>query len=127
MPAGIVLGVSVAALHDDLMTTGSGSWGTGNAEVPAYTELMAQARQDARFQLEQEVRGLGADGVVVSGMTFRVRTEPCASHSGGTDHFVDAVLTGTAVARFGSERAAILPPSMAVLSLGLSSSGRASL
>ncbi len=100
MPAGIALGVSVAALHDHLPTTSSGSWGTGNAEVPGYTDLMVQARQDARSRLEQAVRGLGADGVVVSAMALRVRSEACQAHPGGTDHFVEAVITGTAVARF---------------------------
>ena len=35
MLAGIALGISVAGLHDDMVTTSSGPWGTGNAEVPA--------------------------------------------------------------------------------------------
>jgi uncharacterized protein YbjQ (UPF0145 family) len=119
VPAGIALGVSVAALHDDLLTTSSGSWGSGNAEVPAYTDLMAQVRQDARSRLEQAVLGLGADGVVVSAVTLRVRSEACRAHPGGTDHFADAVITGTAVARFGDRRTtAVWPPSLAVLSLG---------
>ncbi len=63
VPAGIALGISVAGLHDDLLTTSSGPWGTGNAEVSAYTDLMVQVRQDARSRLEQAPRGLGADGV----------------------------------------------------------------
>jgi hypothetical protein len=37
VPAEIALGISVAGLHDTLMTTISGPWGTGNAEVPTYT------------------------------------------------------------------------------------------
>ena len=116
MPAGIALGISVAALHDHLLTTSSGSWGTGNAEVPAYTDLMIQARQDARSRLEQAVRGLGADGVVVSAMALRVRSEACQARPGGTDHFVEAVITGTAVARF-ADRPKTAPPSLAVLPL----------
>lgn len=118
VPAGIALGISVAALHDDLLTTRSGRWGTGNAEVPAYTDLMIQARQDARSRLEQAVLGLGAGGVVVSAMTLRVRSDACRAHPGGTDHFAEAVITGTAVARFADQRsAAAPPPSLAVLSL----------
>ena len=31
VPAGIVLGISAAGLHDTLVTTNSGPWGTGNA------------------------------------------------------------------------------------------------
>jgi uncharacterized protein YbjQ (UPF0145 family) len=100
VPAGIVLGVSVAAQHDDLLTTSSGQWGTGNAEVPAYTDLMVQVRNDARSRLDEAVGRLGADGVVVSAMTLRVRSDACQAHAGGTDHFAEAVITGSAVARF---------------------------
>jgi uncharacterized protein YbjQ (UPF0145 family) len=117
VPAGIALGISVAGLHDDLLTTSSGPWGTGNAEVPAYTDLLAQVRQDARSRLEQAVRGLGADGVVVSAMTLHVRSDACRAHPGGTDHFAEAVITGTAVTRFADRRKAAWPPSLAVLSL----------
>ena len=117
VPAGIALGISVAGLHDDLLTTSAGPWGTGNAEVPAYTELLAQVRQDARSRLEQAVRGLGADGVVVSAMTLHVRSDACRAHPGVTDHFAEAVVTGTAVTRFADRRKAALPPSLAVLSL----------
>lgn len=118
VPAGIALGISVAALHDDLLTTSSGPWGTGNAEVPAYTDLMISARQDARRRLEQAVLGLGADGVVVSAVTLQVRSDACRAHPGGTDHFAEAIITGTAVARFADRRtAAASPPSLAVLSL----------
>jgi hypothetical protein len=44
VPAGIALGISVAGLHDTLVTTSSGPWGTGNAEVPAYTDLVVNVR-----------------------------------------------------------------------------------
>ena len=118
VPAGIALGISVSALHDYLLTTSSGPWGTGNAEVPDYTDLVLQVRQDARRRLEQAVRGLGADGVVVSAMTLHVRSDACRAHPGGTDHFAEAVITGTAVARFASPRKTAPLPSLAVLSLG---------
>ena len=118
VPAGIALGISVAALHDDGRMTGPGRWGTRNAEVPAYTDLMIQARQDARSRLEQAVLGLGADGVLVSAVTLRVRSDACRAHPGGTDHFAEAVITGTTVARFADRRTtAAPPPSLAVLSL----------
>jgi uncharacterized protein YbjQ (UPF0145 family) len=117
VPAGIALGISVAGLHDTLVTTSSGPWGTGNAEVPTYTDLMVYVRQDARSRLEQTVRALGADGVVVSAMTLHVRTDDCRAHPGGADHFAEAVITGTAVARFAGQRTANGPPSLAVLRL----------
>jgi uncharacterized protein YbjQ (UPF0145 family) len=117
VPAGIVLGISAAGLHDTLVTTSSGPWGTGNAEVPSYTSLMVNVRQDARSRLEETVRGLGAEGVVVSAMTLRVRSGECHAHRAGADHFAEAVITGTAVARFAGRPGAARPPSLAVLPL----------
>ncbi len=118
VPAGIALGISVAGLHDDLLTTRSGPWGRENAEVPAYTELMIEARHEARSRLEKAIEGLGADGVVVSAMTLHVRSDACQAHSGGTDHFVQAVTTGTAVARFADRCATAPAPGLVVLQLG---------
>jgi uncharacterized protein YbjQ (UPF0145 family) len=118
VPAGIALGISVAAIHDDMLTTTSGPWGTGSAEVPAYSDLMARVRQDARSRLEQAVSALGADGVVVSAMTLHVRSDACRAHAGGTDHFAEAVMTGTAVARFAGRRKPTPPASLAVLPSG---------
>jgi uncharacterized protein YbjQ (UPF0145 family) len=117
VPAGIALGISVAGLHDTMVTTSSGPWGTRNAEVPAYTDLMGYVRQDARSRLEQTVRGLGADGVVVSAMTLHVHSDACQAHPPGTDHFAQAVITGTAVARFADQRKAARAPGLAVLPL----------
>jgi uncharacterized protein YbjQ (UPF0145 family) len=117
VPAGIVLGISAAGLHDTLVTTSSGPWGTGNAEVPAYTDLMVYVRQDARSRLEETVRELGAEGAVVSAMTLRVRSDACHAHRVGADHFAEAVITGTAVARFADQPKAARPPSLAVLPL----------
>jgi hypothetical protein len=76
---------------------------------------MVEVRQGARSRLEQAVRGLGADGVVVSGMTLGVRADPC--RRGGTDHLAEAIITGTAVARFTGQRDTARPPSVAVVSL----------
>jgi uncharacterized protein YbjQ (UPF0145 family) len=85
--------------------------------VPAYTDLMVYVRHDARSRLEQTVRGLGADGVVVSAMTLHVRSDECQAHPGRTDHFAEAVMTGTAVARFADRPKAAPAPRLAVLSL----------
>jgi uncharacterized protein YbjQ (UPF0145 family) len=117
VPAAITLGISVAGLHDTMLTTSSGPWGTGNAEVPAYTDLMVYVRQDARSRLEQTIRELGADGVVVSAMTLHVRSDACQAHPPGTDHFAEAVITGTALARFADQRKAARTPGLAVLPL----------
>jgi uncharacterized protein YbjQ (UPF0145 family) len=117
VPAGIVLGIAAAGLHDTLVTTSSGPWGTGNAEVPAYTSLMARVRQDARSRLEEAVHELGAEGAVVSAMTLHVRSDACHAHQAGTDHLAEAVITGTAVSRLADRRKTTRPPSLAVLKL----------
>jgi uncharacterized protein YbjQ (UPF0145 family) len=117
VPAGIALGIAAAGVHDTLVTTSSGPWGTGNAEVPAYTALMVNVRQEARSRLEESVRGLGADGVVVSAMTLRVRSEACHAHQVGADHFAEAVIIGTAVAPLDDRRETARSPSRAVLPL----------
>ncbi len=117
VPAGIALGIAVAGLHDELVTTGSGPWGTGNAEVPAYTGLISAARSGARDRLAQSARALGADGVVVSGLAVRVSSDRCHAHAAATDHFVEAVITGSAVARVAGRSEGGLRPSLAVLRL----------
>ena len=78
---------------------------------------MVHVRQDARARLEQAVRELGAEGVVVSAMTLRVRSDACHAHLVGADHFAEAVITGTAVAWFTDRPGAHRPPSLAVLRL----------
>jgi uncharacterized protein YbjQ (UPF0145 family) len=118
VPAGIALGIAVAARHDELLTSDRTRWSLGNVEVAAYTDLMAKVRQQARHQLEQAVRGLGADGVVVSRMNLSVHADACRTHPGGTDHFAESVITGTAVARFADQPAAATPRSFTVLPLG---------
>ncbi len=118
VPAGIALGISVAGLHDTLVTTSSGPWGTGNAEVQAYTGLINAARGAARDRLEQSARGLGADGVVVSSLSLSVSSDRCHAHADATDHFAEAVITGSALARIAGRRAGGgAPPSLAVLHL----------
>jgi uncharacterized protein YbjQ (UPF0145 family) len=117
VPAGIVLGISVAARHDDLLTSDRSRWGAGNTEVAAYTDLIVAVRQDARSQLERALRRLGADGVVVSAMTSRVHGDACRAHPGGTDHVAEVIITGTAVVRFADRSRTFLSPSLAVLLL----------
>ena len=116
VPAGIALGISVSGLHDDSVTTSSGPLRTGNAEVPAYTALVTKARRDARRHLGEAVRGVGADGVVVSATALRVRIDSCHAHPGSTDYFAEAITTGTAVTRFAGPTEAT-PPRLSVLRL----------
>src|SRR6266704_729464 len=117
MPAGLVLGISVGARHDDWLTVTQTRWGAGNTEVHGYTDVVSQTRHDAREQLESDVARLGADGVVVTTVTTRVRERDCPAAEGRRDHIVEATLIGTAIARFHSASRAAERPSLAILSL----------
>jgi uncharacterized protein YbjQ (UPF0145 family) len=115
-PVGLALGISVGARHDDWLTVGQTRWGSGNAEVVGYTELVNEVRHDGRLQLEKDVRRLGAEGVVVSRMDMRVHERECPMQEHGKDHVVEVTVIGTATARFASPGAK-QPHSLAILSL----------
>jgi uncharacterized protein YbjQ (UPF0145 family) len=115
MPAGLALGISVGARHDDWLTVGQTRWGAGNAEVVGYTELVNDTRHDARQQLEKDVRRIGGEGVVVQRMDMRVHERECPIQEHGKDHIVEATIVGTALVRFAS--VAKPPPPLAILSL----------
>jgi uncharacterized protein YbjQ (UPF0145 family) len=120
VPVSLALGISIGARHDDWLTVNQTRWGSGNAEVHGYTDLVNQARHDARIQLEQDVTRMGADGVVVKTMDLRVRERECPMQEHRRDHIVEVTIIGTATARFtrsqpapGERRAG----SLAILSL----------
>jgi len=116
-PAGLVLGISVAARPDDWLTRGQTRWGAGNTEVTGWTELINDARHDARTQLAADVKRVGAEGVVVADMNVRVRERECPAQEGGRDHVIEAVNIGTAIVRFSAstERSGAAP--LAIMSL----------
>ncbi|HEY3732772.1 MAG TPA: heavy metal-binding domain-containing protein [Streptosporangiaceae bacterium] len=117
VPAGLVLGISIGARHDDWLTTGQTRWGVGNAEVTGYTELVNDARHDARVQLERDVRARGAEGVVINSMSLRIRERECPSQQHGRDHIAEVTLIGTAVARFAKKERQHVAPSLPIMSL----------
>jgi len=117
MPAGLVLGISIAARHDDWRTVGQTRWSSGNAEVTGWTELVNDARHDSREQLADDVRRIGAEGVVIADMDLRVRERECPAQEGGHDHVVEAVNIGTAVVRFKRDMERTVPKPLAIMSL----------
>jgi uncharacterized protein YbjQ (UPF0145 family) len=117
VPAGLVLGISIGSRHDDRTTARQARWGSGNAEVAGWTELVNQSRHDARRQLESDVRRLGAEGVVVATMEMRVRERDCPVTVGRRDHIVEATLIGTAITRFSRFRPRRDGPVLAIMSL----------
>jgi uncharacterized protein YbjQ (UPF0145 family) len=118
VPAGLVLGISIASRHDDRKTNRQARWGSGNAEVAGWTELVSQSRHDARHQLENDVERLGAEGVVIATMQMRVRERDCPETVGRRDHIVEATLIGTAVARFSRTGQRHDGPALAIMTLG---------
>src|SRR5579862_458391 len=102
VPAGLALGISIGSRHDDWLTVGQTRWGSGNAEVVGYTELVGDARHDSRQQLERDVKRLGGEGVVIASMEMRVRERECPAMEGRRDHIVEATYIGTAIVRFTS-------------------------
>jgi uncharacterized protein YbjQ (UPF0145 family) len=117
VPAGLVLGISIGSRHDDRKTARQTRWGSGNAEVASWTELVNESRHDARRELESDVKRLGADGVVIAAMEMRVRERDCPVQVGRHDHMVEATLIGTAIARFSRAGQHQAVPPLAVISL----------
>jgi uncharacterized protein YbjQ (UPF0145 family) len=118
VPVGLVLGISIGSRHDDRTTARQARWTSGNAEVAGWTELVSSSRHDARIQLESDVRRLGAEGVVIAGMSVQVRVRDCPETVGRRDHVVEATLIGTAIARFAPTARPRSGPALAIMSLG---------
>ena len=85
--------------------------------MTGYTDLVNEARHDARGQLERDVRRLGADGVVVSSMDMRVRDRECPMQENRKDHIVEVTIIGTATARFARPHHPPRGSSLAIMSL----------
>jgi uncharacterized protein YbjQ (UPF0145 family) len=117
VPVGLVLGTSIGSRHDDRTTTRQARWASGNTEVAGWTDLVSQSRHDARRQLENGVKRLGADGVVIATMEMQVRERDCPETVGRRDHIVEATLIGTAIARFARAGQHHDRPALAVMSL----------
>jgi uncharacterized protein YbjQ (UPF0145 family) len=98
VPAGIVVGLSVAIRHDDWATLQQASLMAGNVEVSGYSELVHHVRVDARQQFHQRTGAYGADGSISSSMGLDIwEREVGENHR---DHVALASMIGTAVARF---------------------------
>src|ERR1700757_1716382 len=117
VPVGLALGISIGSRHDDWLTVGQTRWGSGNAEVTGFTELVNDARHDARQQLERDVARLGGEGVVIADMQMRVRERECPVQEGRRDHIVEVTTIGTAIARFAHAEQRHSGPTLAIMSL----------
>jgi uncharacterized protein YbjQ (UPF0145 family) len=117
VPAGLALGISIGSWHDDRTTSRQARWGSGNAEVTGWTELVNQVRHDARRQLESDVQRLGAEGVVIAAMQLRVSKRDCPVSVGRYDHIAEATLIGTAIARFSHPGPCDTGPALGIMPL----------
>lgn len=117
VPAGLALGISIGIRHDDWATRRSRSWGAGNQEIVGYTELVSEARHDARVQLQADVARQGGTGVVIATDDLRIRERECPSQENARDHIAEATFIGTAIVPFTRRRPATPPGSLAILSL----------
>ena len=115
VPVGLALGISIGSRHDDRTTVRQARWASGNAEVTGWTELVNEARHDARRQLEREVKRLGAEGVVIAAMRLQVSQRTCPVTVGRRDHVVETTLIGTAIASFSPAGRRHAGPALAVL------------
>jgi uncharacterized protein YbjQ (UPF0145 family) len=118
VPAGLALGIAIGSRHDDRTTTRQARPWSGNTEVPGWTGLVNQTRHDARRRLEDDVRRLGAEGVVIVGMQMRARVRDCPVAVGRRDHIVEVTLIGTAIASFSRTSHSRAGPALAVMPLG---------
>jgi uncharacterized protein YbjQ (UPF0145 family) len=118
VPAGLALGISIGSRHDDRATARQSRQWSGNVEVAGWTELVSGSRHDARRALEDDVRQLGAEGVVIAGMQTRVREQDCPAAVGRHDHIVEATIIGTAIARFARAGHLRASPALTVMPLG---------
>jgi uncharacterized protein YbjQ (UPF0145 family) len=124
VPAGLALGVAIEARHDDRTTARQTRAWSGNAEMAGWTELVNQARRDARRRLEQDVRRIGAEGVVIADMRMLVRQRDCPASVGRRDHIVEITYIGTAIARFSAADQGPARPALTIMPLGPSGRGR---
>ena len=118
VPVGLALGIAIGSRHDDRATARQARPWSGNAEVAGWTALVTRARQEARGRLEDDVRQLGAEGVVIAGMRMRARERDCPVAVGRRDHIVEVTLTGTAIAGFSRAGHSHAGPALAVMPLG---------
>jgi uncharacterized protein YbjQ (UPF0145 family) len=117
VPAGLALGISIGARHDDWLTVNQTGWGMASTEVNGYTDLVNQTRHDARAQLERDVARVGAEGVVVSSMEMRIRERECTMQEHRKDRVAEVTIIGTAIARFARQQRPLHGSSLAIMSL----------
>jgi len=117
MAAGLVLGISIEARHDNWTTNAQTRWRAGNTEVDGYTKLFNGTRACARTELAKDAQRLGAEGIVIADMEMRVWERECEDIIRGRDHVVEATMVGTAIVRFSRSAEGPVPAAVPIMSL----------
>ncbi|WP_326946551.1 MULTISPECIES: heavy metal-binding domain-containing protein [unclassified Amycolatopsis] len=99
VPVRLAVGIAGRAQYDYNMQYQTTTW-AGNTEVDAPTRVVTEVRAAARAEFARAIRDAGADGGIVSGMTLRTWPVQEVAMAG------IASVTGTAIARFHTGRAA---------------------
>lgn len=95
-PTGLLFGIAVLTRHDDWQTRmGNRSW--QNVELAGYTQLVNEARADARLSLAREAARVGSTFAVLSTHDDRITEHECALVEGGRDHVMRSTFIGTGV------------------------------
>jgi uncharacterized protein YbjQ (UPF0145 family) len=122
VPVRVVVGIAVGVRHDDWLARKLNrrlaSKLAGSVEVDCYTELVNQARQDARKELRHQVSRVGGQGVLLHRMDMRIGEYECPALETYHDYWAEVSMIGTAIAQFASRGLVAGRPSLAVLSLG---------
>jgi uncharacterized protein YbjQ (UPF0145 family) len=103
VPFAVLFGIAISSRHDGQETrdqTRRRIGDVGNREVRGHSQLVTDARRDARRQLENSVRELGGDGLVVSEMSLQMSERECPTNERQHDHVAEATILGSAIARF---------------------------
>lgn len=98
VPVGVVLGFAAFHVHGWATTAWSNNASYKNAEMPALTRAVTQARAEARRQLVADLASLGAETAVAA--TLEVSTGGATDQQNGCRN-IFATAIGAGVSRFG--------------------------
>jgi hypothetical protein len=86
-------------------------------EYKGITRLVNITRQQARREMADHVRRLGADGVVLAGQHLNLFHRECPSYEGNHEYCAEVTSIGTAVTRFAETAPAAGSPPLTVMSV----------
>lgn len=113
MPFALVFGIAIASRHFDesmFQQTRRGLGTAGNREVTGYTDLINDARRDARGALETAVLDRRGHGAVVQEMTLHYTERECPLFDQRSDYLAEATILGSAIVSLEPNGPAAAPP-----------------